>query len=118
MEKYEHFKTLAEKKRLTAQDRAEILDAAEQMGIALNRTCSNCYHDAAVQIALALKPAGEPQTAGAYELYENIDITLESYRFGRLHVCAKECNEANAKLWIAAGIPLRFFKHLPDEGNK
>lgn len=121
MEKYEYFASLALKKRFGAEDKKAIVQEAETLGISLDRTCSNCLHDAAVQIALYYKPKGSPEeqrSLEGYVLHDGIDITLESYKHGRLHVCAKNCTEANAKLWIAAGIPTRFFKHLPDEGNE
>lgn len=121
MEKYEYFAALALKKRFGAEDKKAIAQEAETLGIALNTTCSNCLHDAAVQIALHYKPKEEPvkvEKNEGYALHDGIDITLESYKYGRLHVCAKNCTEANAKLWIAAGIPTRFFKHIQDEGNE
>lgn len=121
MEKYEYFAALALKKRFGVEDKKAIAQEAEMLGISLNKTCSNCYHDAAVQIALHYKPEEsqeEQVNTEGYVLHEGVDITLESYRYGRLHVCAKNCNEANSKLWIKAGIPTRFFKHIPDEGNE
>ena len=122
MEKYKYFAALAEKKRLGAEDKVAIAEEAAELGIALNKKCSNCYHDAAVLIAVHYKPTDQVAEAnemvvedqqGEYELQDGVDITIESYKFGRLHVCAKECTPANAKLWLQAGLSARFFKKLP-----
>lgn len=121
MEKYEYFAALVLKKRFGAEDKKAIAQEAYALGVPLNKSCSNCYHDAVVQIALYYKPSNseKPKVCeSGYVLHEGVDITIESYRFGRLHVCAKECNEANAKRWIEAGIPLNFFKHIPDDSNE
>lgn len=121
MEKYEYFSALALKKRFGAEDKKAIAQEAEALGITLDRTCSNCYHDAGVQIALYYKPKEQTEQTEAldgYVLHDGIDITLESYRFGTLHVCAKHCTPANAKRWIEAGIPKRFFKHIPNDDNE
>lgn len=118
MEIYEKFKAYAEKSRLTAEEKKEIEEAAESYGITLNKKCGSCYKDAAIQIALANKPERK-QEAGEYELCDGIDITLSSFRFGSLRICKAACNTENAKKWIAAGVPLRFFKRVPaDEGNE
>lgn len=117
---YTKFKALSEKERLTADDKAAIEEVAEAYGLTINKKCSNCYRDAAIQIALANKPTEEPEAEPeqeGYVLRDGIDITLHSYRHGKLHVCAKECTTENAERWIAAGIPLSFFKHVPDGSN-
>lgn len=117
---YERFKALAEKKRLTADEKAEIKAKAEEMSITMKKNCPNCYHDAAVLIALALKPE-EPKAEpaeGEYELYPDVDIALESYKYGRMHICAKECTPANARKWRKAGLSLRFFKRYPHADNE
>lgn len=120
MEKYKYFAALAEKKRLGAEDKAAIKEEAEELGITFNEKCNNCYHDAAVQIALHYKPEQKEEERpaqvverGEYELQDGIDITIDSYKFGRLHVCQANCTPANAQLWLRAGLPARFFKHMP-----
>ena len=123
MEEFNYFKGLAEKKRLTAADKAAIEEAAQTYGLTLNKNCPNCYRDAAIQIALVNKPEevgtplpdGAPKDAPEYELYPEVDIVIDSFRFGHMHVCAKECTPENARKWIAAGLPKRFFKHIPEE---
>ena len=116
---YEKFKALSEKKRMTAQEKAEIEEVAQAYGLTINKNCPNCYRDAALQIALANKPTGEPVQDGEYELYDDIDITIESYKFGHLHICPKNCTPANVKLWLEAGVPLRYFKKYPhNDDNK
>lgn len=117
MEIFEKYKTLAEKKRLTAAEKAEIEAKTQEYGIVLNKRCSNCYRDAALQIALANKPKTE-QENGEYELCEGIDITIDSFKYGTLRVNKANCTPANARKWIAAGIPLRFFKRYPNESNE
>ena len=115
---YDKFKALAYKKRLTADDKETIVTAAAEYGISLNTKCSNCYRDAAIQIALANKPQEtqeEQNTESGYVLKRGIDITLHSYRFGTMHICAKTCNTANARKWLQAGIPRNYFAHIPDE---
>ena len=114
---YDEMRKLSEKKRLTAKDKSLIEELAQTFGVTLNKNCPNCYRDAALQIALANKPRVEPQD-GEYELCDDIDITIESYKFGRLHVCAKDCTADNARKWIAAGVPLRFFKKYPHDHNE
>lgn len=113
METYERFKALAEKERLTAAEKAEIEEVAQAYGLTLRKNCSSCYRDAAAQIALANKPQTK-QKAGEYELCDGIDITIESYKYGKMHVCAKECTKANAERWLAAGVPKNYFKRLPE----
>lgn len=113
---YEEFRALADKKRLSAADKVKIEEVAQAYGLSLNKNCPDCYRDAATQIALANKPKVE-QEQGEYELCDGIDITLDSFRFGRLHVCAKNCTPENARKWVEAGIPLRYFKRIPNEGN-
>ena len=114
---YDRYKQLAEKQRLTAAEKAEIEERAKELGIPMNKKCSSCYRDAAVQIALAYKPM-EEQQEGEYELYDDIDITIHSFRFGELHVCPKNCTTVMARKWREAGLPLRFFKKYPHEGNE
>lgn len=116
---YEKFKALSEKKRMTAQEKAEIEEVAQAYGLTINKNCPNCYRDAALQIALANKPASVPAEDDEWELYPDVDITIESYRFGKLHVCPKNCTPANVKVWRDAGVPLRYFKKYPhDDDNK
>ena len=114
---YDEMRKLADKKRLTAQDKALIETLAKEHGIALNKKCPNCYHDAAIQIALQLKPK-ESTEDGEYELRSGIDITLHSFRYGTIHVCAANCTPANARRWVEAGIPLNFFKKYPHDSNE
>lgn len=116
------FEKLAEKKRLSAADRQVIAQAADEYGISLNKACSNCYHDAAVLIALKLRKAAKHEELNRVaeadkmmRLKEGVDITIYSYKYGTLHVCNKLCNPANVKLWIAAGVPMQFFEN---EGNE
>lgn len=116
---YEKFKALSEKKRMSAIDKMEIEEVAQAYGLTINKNCPNCYRDTALQIALANKPASEPAEEGEWELYPDVDITIESYRFGHLHICQKNCNPANVKLWLEAGVPLRYFKKYPhNDDNK
>ena len=117
MEKYEKFKALAEKAELTAEDKAAIMEEAGKHGIVLNKRCAACYKDAAVQIALAYKPAEAQPDAGGYELRDDIDVTLHSFKHGEFRVCKATLTKENAEKWIAAGIPLRFFKKLPENAN-
>lgn len=119
MEKYEIFADLAEKKRFSAEDKAIIEQAAQEYGITLNTGCPNCYHDAAIQIALMLKPKNEPeqeteQANSEYELCDGIDITLHSYKYGELRINKANCTPENARKWREAGIPARFFKKLSE----
>lgn len=117
MEKYNYFLTLAEKKRIGVEDKRAISEEAQELGIELNTNCTDCYRDAAMQIALHYKPQEKKPTGKHYELCDGIDITLHSYKYGELHICEKYCTDANAKKWIAAGIPMRFFKVVPNESN-
>lgn len=110
---FTRFVALADKKRYTAEEKAEIEAKAQEYGIKLVKRCSQCYQDAAMQIALANKPQTQ-QEKGEYELCDGIDITLDSFRFGRLHVCPANCTPANARKWLDAGIPRKFFKRLPE----
>ena len=120
------FEKLANKKRLTAADRQTIAEAAPRYGIEMNAGCSNCYHDAAVLIALAIRKENEPETkqndpaddtnvGSKMILREGIDIRISSYKYGELHVCQKECTPANIKLWLAAGVPLCYFENESNE---
>lgn len=115
---YTKFAELAEKKRMTAEDKLAIEEVAQSYGLTLNKKCPNCYRDAALQIALANKPKAEPQADGEYELYDDVDITIDSYKFGKLHICPKNCTPANVKTWLAAGIPLRYFKKYPHDSHE
>lgn len=116
MEIYEKFKKLAEKQKLTATEKKEIEEVAQTYGLTINKTCPDCYADAAMQIALANKP--KPKSTGAYVLRDDIDVTVHSYRHGTFRVCPALCNDETAKQWIAAGIPLRYFAKYPkDAGN-
>lgn len=114
MEKYDYFAGLAEKKRLTADEKQAIREAAEQEHIAINAKCSSCYFDAAVQLALLYKPKQETEQ-GEYELREGIDITLHSAKHGVLRVNKANCTPENARKWIAAGCPRAWFAKLPEE---
>lgn len=113
MEIYEKFKKLSEKQRFTAAEKAEIEEVAQAYGLTLKKGCPDCYRDAAIQIAIANRPK-TIQEAGDYELCDGIDITIDSYRHGHMHVCAKNCTNENARKWIEAGLPLRFFKRVPE----
>lgn len=113
---YDKFRALADKKRLTSEDKETIEAEAVLLGITLDTKCPNCYHDAAVQIALAYKPSEEPQD-GEYELCDGIDIVLDTYRYGRLRVNKQNSTPANIQKWLEAGIPLRYFKKYPHDDN-
>lgn len=117
MEIYEQIRAIAEKFKLSKADKEFIAPLAEKHGIEINRTCSDCWRDAAIQLALIYKPQDNTPLSG-YVLREDIDITLHSFKFGTLHICPALCNEENAKKWIAAGAPLRWFKHVPNEDNE
>lgn len=118
MKKYDFFKALAEKAEYTAEEKETLATYAAEHGIAINHGCNDCYHDAAVQLALAYKPKEKKtETPCEYELCDDIDITLHSFNHGVFHVCPALCTKENAEKWIAAGIPLRFFKKLPKNAS-
>ena len=117
MEKYNYFATLAQKKRLGVEDKRAIKEEAYDLGITLNEKCPDCYADAAMEIALHYKPKPETPKGAHYELCDGIDITLHSFKFGTMRICQKYCTDANVKRWIEAGIPMRFFKTIPDASN-
>lgn len=120
MEKYEKIKAIAQKFKLSAEDKRFIEPLAIENGITINKGCSDCWRDAAIQLAIIYKPEQEAQpNACGYELRPDIDVTLHSYKYGTMRVCPALVNEENVKKWLAAGIPLRFFTKTPDNaGNE
>lgn len=120
MKIYERLKELAQKTKSqwTETDRAYVAELADKKGVKLNKACPDCYVDAASQLYIIYKPKATKVTESEepkseYELNDGIDITLHSFRYGKLHVCQKNCTPANVKLWLAAGLPLQFFKSVP-----
>lgn len=115
MKKYEFFAQLAEKpaKKWTTKQKELVRAEADKRGIKINEACPDCWADAAIQLAVALKPKPTPKEAGGFALRDDIDVVLESYRYGRMHVCKEELTEENARKWLQAGIPKRFFVKLP-----
>ena len=118
MKKYDYFKKLVEKATFTDEEKDALETYAEKHGISINHGCNDCYRDAAVQLALAYKPKEQPKANDCeYELREDIDVTLHSFNHGSFRVCPALCTKENAEKWIAAGIPLRFFKKLPKDAH-
>lgn len=121
MENYEKLVKIAEKFKLSAEDKRFIEPLAAENGIEIKRSCSDCWRDAAIRLALIYKPVEEKKedTGCKYELREGLDINLISYKYGKLHICAATLTEENVKLWRKAGIPKRFFTKYPeDESNE
>ena len=117
MKKYEFFAELADKPANKWTDKQKELtrDEAAKKGIRINEGCPDCYRDAAAQLAILLRPAEKGASAGGYELRPGLDITLHSYKHGVFRVCAATLTEENARKWLAAGLPERFFVKMPKE---
>lgn len=113
MKNYDFFVKLAEKKKYTAEEKRTLETYAAEHGIEINKSCPDCYADAAAQLAIIYKPK-EEKKAGGFVLRDDIDIVLDSYPHGRFHVCPATCTDENARKWIEAGIPRRFFAHIPE----
>lgn len=118
MEKYEKFAALAEKDKLNASDKKAIAAEADALGVEINPNCPSCYKDAAIQIALHYKPEHKTQTGSKYELFDDIDITIHSFKFGTMRCCNATISDDAARRWLAAGLPRRFFKTIPNESNE
>ena len=117
MESYEKFEKLATKKaKYTAKERELIVQAAAEFGIRLNTLCPDCYHDAAVQIALKVREEKEPReakNAGGYVLRAGTNVVLQS-KGRKFHVNETELTEENARLWLAYGLPAYYFEQTPE----
>ena len=121
MEIYKKLKPIAEKFKLSAEDKKFIEPLAKEHGIEINKNCSDCWRDAAIQLLLIYKPETkvENPSAGGYELRVDIDVTFHSWKYGTLRICPATLTKENAEKWIAAGAPLRWFVKTPqDAGNE
>lgn len=119
METYEKLKSIAEKFKLSAKDKEYIAPLAEKHGITINKSCSDCWRDAAIQLAIIYKPAEEATETSdsGYVLRDGVDCIFDSYQYGRFRVCQALATEENVKKWLEAGIPLRWFKQVPAQNE-
>lgn len=112
----EQIRKWSEKTTYTAKEKEKISKLAAENNISLNPLCPDCYRDAVIQLYSIYKPKDELQDAGGYELRDGLDVTWVSSRHGEFRICAATCNAENAKKWLAAGVPSRFFKRMPQDG--
>lgn len=118
MENYDFFSKLANKSRFSVDEKVVIKEHADKHGIAINSRCSSCWKDAVVQLALIYKPKEEMRIVSGYVLRDDIDCILDSYKYGRLRINQALATKENVEKWIAAGIPMRWFKQVPNESNE
>ena len=113
----EQIRKWSEKTTYTAKEKEKISKLAAENNIALNPLCPDCYWDAVAELYTISKPKQKEHDAGGYELRDGLDVTWVSSRHGEFRICAATCNAENAKKWLAAGVPSRFFKHMPQDGR-
>lgn len=114
MENYERISALATKKgRYTAKEREFIVALAAENGIFVNTLCSSCYKDAAIELAVMLKPK-ESTNVGGYVLRAGTDLILHGRNGNKYRVCAATLTEENAQEWLANGLDRSAFEQLPE----
>lgn len=112
MEIYKRLKKLAEKKKLTTEDREFIVGLCADNGIVINTLCKDCYNDAVLQLYSIYKPQDEAKenTHAKYVLRDGLNVRFN----GRIINAATITDELAARI-IAQGFPTRLFKKLPKE---
>lgn len=95
-------------------DREWVVGMCADNNIPINPLCPDCYHDAVIQLYGIYKPKGTAKQAGGYELREGLNVMYHANN-RVYHVCEATLTEKNAKAWLKAGLPRRFFSKLPNE---
>lgn len=114
----ERLRELANKKRLTAEDKAEIEAEATAAGMTLKRGCPDCFRDAVVELYSRAEKTqqnanSEKITVAGYRLQDDTDLILQ--RGGRRwRVCAATMTAESVQEWIANGLDMRHFAETPE----
>lgn len=91
----------------TAKDREYVVQIAAQEGVQVNPLCPDCYIDTCVIILNKYKADDNPEVDG-YQLRAGLDVWHAGMR-----VNAALLNAENARKWLAAGLPERYFIKMP-----
>lgn len=114
----ERLRELANKKRLTAEDKAEIEAEAAAAGMTLKRGCPDCFRDAVVELYRRAEKTqqnanSEKITVAGYRLQDDTDLILQ-HGGRRWRVCAATMTAESVQEWIANGLDMRHFAQTPE----
>ena len=119
----ERLRELANKKRLTAEDKAEIEAEATAAGMTLKKGCPDCFRDAVVELYSRAEKTqqnanSEKITVAGYRLHDGVDLILQ-HGGRRWRVCAATMTAESVQEWIANGLDMRHFAetHENDADN-
>lgn len=104
METLEKIKEIANKKRLTQEDKEFVVAQCEALGIVFEQKkgCTNCYQDAAIQCYVALKEQDETPTEGM-RLRNDVDVLVNGRRMNPTTITDEWMEELRATMpqwWI------------------
>lgn len=97
--------------KITTAEREWLVGLAADNGVQINPLCTNCYHDAAIEIYdMLTREQPQPQEVDGWALKPGTNLLLNGEP-----VNAGTLTAANARRWLKIGLPERYFAKTPTQ---
>lgn len=113
METKEKLKAIANKQRLTADDKQFVIELAAELGVEFEpkKGCSDCYKDMAVVLYGRL-PDEEGESERRYLLRDGIDVYWGTLRVNNT------CSDEELEDYLQRGFPKQLYKRIDGEDGR